>query len=147
MFIFYPVQKELRDNIAAAPRHRRHSAKPLKTNTLEGLTVHEGCAEGNEEEIDCHSRIREEHGHCHVARPRASESTIVVKWCYDKGIRSWRNLNTDSFRQGQGGLSLLTVSCLCGGYATQSVMAGVDRIITVGNRWRSEKWAWHSVRS
>lgn len=71
MFIFYPIQKELRDNIDATLRHRRHSPKTLKTNIVEGLTVHAGCAEGNEEEIDCHSRIRDEHSHCHVVWPRS----------------------------------------------------------------------------
>lgn len=31
-----------------------------KQTPVEGLTVHEGCKGGNEEEMDCHSRIREE---------------------------------------------------------------------------------------
>lgn len=85
MFIFYPVQKELCDNIAVAPRHRRHSAKTLITNTPEGPMVHAECTKGNEEEIDSHSRICEEHSHCHVAQPRASESTIVVNDVMTRG--------------------------------------------------------------
>lgn len=103
MFIFNADQKELCDNIAVTWRHRRHSAKTLKTNAVEGLTVHAGCTEGNEKEMDCHSRIRDEHGHCQAARPRSSESTPVVKLCYDKRIRSWRNLNTDLFDRGKLG--------------------------------------------
>jgi len=47
MFIFWPVQKELHDNIAVALRHRRHSAKILQTNTLEDLMVHAGYSGGN----------------------------------------------------------------------------------------------------
>lgn len=67
----------------------RHSAKTLKTNTLEGLTVHAGWTEGNEEEIDSRSRIRGAHTPCHVVRPKESDaySVIVLKLCYYNGIR------------------------------------------------------------
>lgn len=84
MFIFYPIQKELHDNIAAATRHKRHSARILKTNTVEGLTVHKGCTGGNEEEIDCHSRIREENSHCHVALPKVHDCGQMMLWQRDK---------------------------------------------------------------
>lgn len=96
MFIFYPIQKELCDNIAVAVRHRRHSAKSLKTNTLEGLWVHAGRSGGNEEEIDFHRRIREEHSTVMLLGQLPRSMTVVVLCC-DKGIRSWWNLNTDLF--------------------------------------------------
>lgn len=96
MFIFYPIQKELRDNIVVASRHRRHSAKSFKTNTLEGLWVHAGCSGGNGEEIDFHRRIREEHSTVMLLGQLPQSMTVVVLCC-DRGIRSWWNLNTDLF--------------------------------------------------
>lgn len=96
MFIFYPIQKEIRDNTAVASRHRRHSAKSFKTNTLEGLWVHAGCSGGNEEEIDFHRRTREEHSTVMLLGQLPQSMTVVVLCC-DKGIRLWWNLNTDLF--------------------------------------------------
>lgn len=58
IFIFYPVQKELCVNIAVPLQDRRHPMKTLKTNTVEGPTVHE---DAQKEMKRKRSRIREEH--------------------------------------------------------------------------------------
>lgn len=127
-------------------QHRRHSAKSLQTNRAEGPSVHAGCSGGNEEEINGHSRIREEHSRCHVARPATSESMTVVVLCYDKGNRIVGKPKQWLIWQGQGDLFLLRAPCLCGGYAPQKGVTGcVDSIMTGASRWHSERWVWRAM--